>query len=329
MTTPQLVTVAIPVLNEEAAIGECLDRLRVQTWSSLDIVVADGGSTDTTRAVVAAAVARDPRVRLIDNPRRLQSAGLNSVLDISPGDIVARLDARSFVAPDYIERCAQLLVDNELAVVGGRMVPRRGTTLAARGIALANAAPWGAGPARFHSGGRPGATDTVYLGVFRRAWLKRAGGWDEKLVANEDYELNYRIRHLGGTVWLDPSIEVGYQPRSTFRGLSRQYFRYGRSKAIVLRRYPASVKVRQLIPAGLVIAVASSFLPGLIGHGARFLLCVHLGGVAAGALRLAAPGRDRVAAAGAAFTMHLSWASGLWIGILRGRRSTSLPAGRA
>jgi glycosyltransferase involved in cell wall biosynthesis len=312
-----LVTVAIPALDEEGAIGECLDRIRAQTWSRLDIAVADGGSRDRTREIVRDHAARDPRVRLVENPRRLQSAGLNEILATSRSDVVVRLDARSFVDDRYVARCVELLAGTQSAVVGGRMVPRAGEGRVARGIAVANAAPWGAGPAKFHRAGAGGPAETVYLGAFVRSWLDLARGWSEDVGVNEDYELNHRIRALGGQVWLEPDLEVGYQPRTSYRALAKQYFRYGRSKATVARRLPRSIRPRQVAPALLVPVLAAAAAPGLVGRAGRLGLVAYVVGLAGLALRGPGAAGERISAGLAALVMHWSWAAGAWFGSVR------------
>lgn len=310
------VAVLVPVLDEEAAIGECLDRIMGQTHRDLEVVVIDGGSTDRTVEQVEERMARDPRVRLIRNPARIQSAGLTQALGHLDARVVIRLDARSFVEPDYVARCVALLEATGAAEVGGRMVARPAASTVARGIVHANGAWWGAGPAGFHRAGQAGPADTAYLGAFDVDWLRKVGGWATDLPVNEDWELNYRIRRAGGVVWLDPSLEVGYQPRATLGGLARQYFRYGRGKASVVHRHPESLLPRQvapalLVPTGLVALVAD---PPLVRVPARLALLAHVGIVVIGALRLRAPAGERCAAAAAALVMHWSWAAGAWFG---------------
>jgi glycosyltransferase involved in cell wall biosynthesis len=312
-----LVSVLVPVLDEAAAIGECLDRIVAQTWRHLEVIVADGGSSDETRHIVTERAAVDRRIRLIDNPGRLQSAGLNRALAVASGEIIVRLDARSFVDRDYVGRCATQLLEGTHAVVGGRMVPRPGPSPVERAIASANRSSWGAGPARFHRAGEAGPAETVYLGAFRRQWLDLAGGWAEDVGVNEDYELNHRIRSLGGVVWLDPSLEVGYQPRSTYRALARQYFRYGRSKAAVIRRHPRSLRARQIAPALLVPVALSCAMPGSLGRAARIGVLAYAGGIGTLAARSSGSASERATAGLAAAVMHWSWSTGAWFGWVR------------
>ena len=183
--------------------------------------------------------------------------------------------------------------------------------------------PLGAGDARYRLGGTEGPTDTVYLGVFRRDALDAAGGFDPAMARNEDYELNWRLRERGETVWLDPGLAVAYRPRSNLAQLARQYWDYGRWKAVMLRRHPASLRVRQLAAPLLVLGLSASSLPALAGIGGAvaaaalpgaWLLALLLGAAVAG-MRRGEPAALLLPLALAA--MHLSWGAGFLASLVR------------
>jgi glycosyltransferase involved in cell wall biosynthesis len=311
------VSVVVPVLDEAPYLDEMVQRLRDQTMGDFEAIFADGGSRDGTRARLGELARADPRLRWVDNPRRLQSAGLNLAAAEVRAPYLVRLDARSFVEPDYLERVLEVLERTGADVVGGRMVARAGASLVERGIALANQAAWGAGPARFHRGGGAGPAETVYLGAFRTETVARLNGWAEDVGVNEDYELNHRIRRAGGTVWFDPALTVSYQPRRSLGSLARQYFRYGRSKAAVAVRHPSSLRPRQCLPAlGIPGVVAATVAWGPVGPAG--LLALHAAVLAAAASRAGASG-GTVAGMGAlaAMVMHWCWSAGFWYGMVR------------
>lgn len=311
------VSVVLPVLNEAGEIDEALTLIAGQTYGDFEVLVADGGSTDSTREIVERWIKRDSRVQLVHNPRRLQSAGLNSALSIARGDYLVRLDGHSFVEADYVERCVSLLDDTGADVVGGRMEPRTADSIVAKGIGLANRSRWGAGPARFHVGGSSGPAETVYLGAFRAGRVRSLGGWAEDVGVNEDFELNHRVRQAGGVVWLDVNLAVGYRPRGSFGSVARQYFRYGRSKVTVMRRHPSSARLRQVLPALLLpaaLTAASRRLRPLAGA----TVATHVAVVSLGAARSGQDSpRVRIAAAIAALAMHWSWSAGFWWGLAK------------
>jgi hypothetical protein len=171
----------------------------------------------------------------------------------------------------------------------------------------------GVGNAPFHVGGDEGPADTVYLGVFRRTALERVGGYDEAFVRAQDWEMNYRIRTSGGTVWFSPKLSVSYRPRSSLSALAQQYFHYGRWRRQVMRAHPGSVNLRYLAPplallgvgAGLVASTFLSVWALTLPIG--YLLLVITGSVVVGR---GLPVRSRLALPVVLVTMHMSWGAG-------------------
>ena len=149
--------------------------------------------------------------------------------------------------------------------VGGLQVPVA-TTPFEQAVAAATTSWLGTGGASYRVGGDAGPVDTVFLGVFDRAAVEAVGLFDERLVRNQDYELNIRLRKAGGTVWFDPELSVGYRPRGSWRALAKQYFDYGRWKAVVMRMHPDSTRLRQLAPPAAVVGLAVSTVFGLVRY---------------------------------------------------------------
>jgi hypothetical protein len=185
-----------------------------------------------------------------------------------------------------------------------------GTSATGRAVAAAMTSRFGVGDARFHYGGEAGPADTVYLGVFRRSALERVGGFDESLIRNQDYELNWRLRASGGTVFFDPRLVVAYTPRQSFARLAEQYYEYGRWKREVIRRDPRSIKARQLAAPATVVLVTA----GLARGGRALLLpAAYVTGCIA-----ATAGQYRAGLRGGALprlpiafvTMHFCWGFG-------------------
>ncbi len=310
------VSVVLPIYNEAADIEASLERIATQTYADFEVLLADGGSNDGTLDLLADWVEKDNRFRVVDNPRKLQSAGLNTALEACQGEYLVRLDGHSFVEPDYVQRCVELLDATGAAVVGGRMIAQPVDSTVGRGIALANQSSWGAGPARFHAGATSGPAETVYLGAFRTEVVRALGGWAEDVGVNEDYELNHRIGAAGHTVWLEADLGVGYRPRSSFKKLAIQYFRYGRSKAATMKRHPDSIKPRQVVPSFLA-PIGVAVIIGRLRPLSLLSVGSHFAFVAVGAARSDAPLEVRGAGAVAALLMHWCWSAGFWFGLVR------------
>jgi cellulose synthase/poly-beta-1,6-N-acetylglucosamine synthase-like glycosyltransferase len=195
----------------------------------------------------------------------------------------------------------------------------------ARAIAAAAGHPLGAGDAHYRLGGPAGAVDTVPFGAFRRDLLDQVGGFDERLLTNEDYEFNFRIRKGGGTVWLDPAIRSEYVARATLAELARQYWRYGYWKFRMLVRFPRSIRWRQAVPpifvlAALGLAVLAPFW-GLARTGVLVVWGLYAATLLLAAVATAIRQHEAmlIPASVAAFaTMHFAWGGGFLWSILRG-----------
>ena len=304
------VSVIIPARDAEATILEAIDSVLVQEYAGrLEVIVADGSEGPTTAALVRLR----PDVRLVANPGRTAAAGLAAGLRAARGAVVARCDAHTELPRGYLRRAVETLQRTGAANVGGRQRPV-GRTFFERAVGLAMTTRIGAGGARYRLGGPAGPVDTVHLGVFRRTSLDAAGGFDAGLARNEDYELNWRLRARGGTVWFDPALHVVYRPRGSLGRLAAQYYRWGWWKFLVLRRHPASLRGRQLAAPLLVLGLAASLVAALAGRAvlgaalpAAWLLAVAAGSASAG-IRRREPAA--VLAPLALMTMHLSWGAG-------------------
>ncbi len=320
-----IVSIIVPCYNEQATIRLLLESLLRQTVPAgdLEVIIADGLSTDRTRAEVAIFQGAHPEltVRLVDNPRRIIPAALNCALAAAQGKYIVRLDAHSVPAEDYVQRCVESLDETGAENVGGVWEIRpQGNGMIEQAIALAAAHPFGVGDAQYRYASRAGFVDTVPFGAFRREVFDRFGRFDESLLTNEDYEFNARLRQGGGRVWLDPRIRSIYFARPDLAALSRQYWRYGFWKWRMLRRYPKTLRWRQALPPLFVLSLVGWLVLGLLWRPAFLLLGgeILLYGLVlvAGALPVAQKQRDlrlTFLVPIAIATMHLSWGAGfLW-----------------
>ena len=274
-----VVSVIVPCFNEEATISQLLDAINTQTYprDRVEVVIADGMSTDGTRSVIDEFKLTHPdlEIKVVENSLRVIPSGLNRAIEASTGTYIVRMDAHSIPCSDYIQNCIHGLENNLGDNIGGtwKIQPSADTWIA-KSIAFAASHPIGAGDARYRIGGVAQEVDTVPFGAFKKDLINRIGKFDETLLTNEDYEFNVRLRQSGGKIWMDPSISSRYYARSTLRELSKQYWRYGYWKAQMLRRYPQTVRWRQILPPLFVAALLSLGILSLIWDLARWLLAI-------------------------------------------------------
>ena len=253
-----LVTIAMPALNEEHYIEACIKSVQAQDYprDQIEILVADGRSTDATREILARLAAADPRIKMIDNPDRLQAAGLGQIVKQAQGDVIVRMDVHCEYAPDYVRKCVETLEQSGADNVGGAQRSRAKTAFQ-RALCAALASPLGVGGARYRSADAEGYVDTVFLGAFRRKVFETIGLWDPRAITNEDSELNQRILESGGRIYLSRDIVVHYYPRDSFKSLAKQYFKYGRGRARTLLKLGKFTNVRPAIPFAMVAGAAA------------------------------------------------------------------------
>lgn len=326
MTAPDLpfVSVVMPVRNEGRFIARSVHAVLSQTYppERYEVIVADGRSTDDTRARLAGLVAGHPNLRVIDNAGGIVSTGLNAALRVVRGDVVVRVDGHCEIAPDYVERCVAHLQEPGVQVVGGPL-QTLGQTPTAQAIAVAMSSPFGVGNAAFRTGQLDAFVDTVAFPAFPRSLLAQAGPFDEELVRNQDDEYNYRLREMGARIRLAHDVRARYYSRSSFGSLARQYFQYGYWKVRVMQKHPWQMRPRQFAPPLLVatlsaLSLAATWLPPARGWLFAVVFVYVAATVSAALLTARRQGWRYFPSLCLAFpTLHLSYGAGFLYGLLR------------
>jgi glycosyltransferase involved in cell wall biosynthesis len=265
------ISVILPVLNESKYLEEAVKAILDQDFvGEIEIILAVGPSHDGTEVIAHALTEADSRVVVVSNPTGRTAAGLNLAVAATRYSIVVRVDGHSKIPNNYLSLAYEILKETGAVNVGGIMAAQ-GQTVFEKSVARAMRSPLGVGASRFHTGGGAASVDTVYLGAFRKQALLAVGGFDERFTRAQDWELNFRLRSAGGTIYFDPRLVVTYRPRSTVKALAKQYFEYGRWRRVVSRRHEGTINYRYLAPPFTVIGVATSLFLGALISPVLFL----------------------------------------------------------
>lgn len=274
------VTVVIPTLNEEKFISRCLDSVVNQTFpfDEMDVIVVDGGSEDKTHDIVNSYHEKYGNIRLLKNPKRIQSVAFNIGVANSTAPYIIRLDAHAFYKPYYIEGCIKCLIENEQrGNVGGQWdIQPQNDSLWAQANAILNFSKFGIGGATYRVGAKAGNVDTVPFGAFPRRVIEEIGGMREDLPRGEDNEFNSRIKKAGYSIYFDPQIECIYYARPTFKASCKQMYANGESIGHLFFVDKASIGLRHLVP---LFFVAGIILGGVASILYKPLLYVYLAGL--------------------------------------------------
>lgn len=290
------VTVILPCRNEAATIEACIRSILAQEplTGELELIVADGQSTDGTRAILDQIACTDGRVRVIENVGAIVSTGLNSAIAQARGRIIIRMDAHSVYAPDYVRQCHAVLQETKADNVGGPALTRSHGYVQ-QVIAAAYHSPFAVGGARFHDPNYEGYVDTVPYGCWPREVFTRIGAFDEELVRNQDDEFNLRLTRSGGKIWQSRRIKSWYHTRTSLLDLFRQYQQYGYWKVRVIQKHRLPASFRHIVPAAFLLTLIGLpilslwWVPAIWG----FLGAVALYGAANMGASLVTAGRTR------------------------------------
>lgn len=244
------VSVIMPVRNEAAYLERSLKSVLDQDYPKdcIEVIVADGLSTDNTKEIISEIACGENHVILIDNPKIYVAGGLNLILQQARGDIIIRVDGHCEIASDYVRNCVQHLLTKDIVGVGGPM-ETVGETPLAQAIAVGMSSRFGVGDSAFRTiKNKEKFVETVPFPAYWRRDIDKAGFYDEELIRNQDDEYNYRLLDSGGKLLLAPDVRSKYYSRSNLRSLWRQYFQYGLYKVRVMQKHPRQMRIRQFVP---------------------------------------------------------------------------------
>lgn len=320
-----LVSIVIPCLNEERYIVALLDSLAAQDYGAdgIEVIVADGGSTDRTRELVAEYPSPFRRLELVDNPKVITVGGLNAGMEASTGDCWVIIGAHSVVRPDFVKESVEALRRTGAACVGGPIeTVGEGTT--GKAIAAAMSSPFGVGNAKFRYADTEGEVDTVPFGCYHRKVWEVVGRFDESVDGADEDSYNARLIEEGGRIVLVPTIRSTYYPRRTLKALAKQYWEYGAAKGTLYSR-GRPLQPRHFAPSAMVVGGPALFVLGRLSKAARWTLralgaAYVVGGMVTAAQASKKQGANPFLTFAAMTTMHVTYGAGFIAGAWQERQ---------
>ena len=309
-TSPDL-SVILPVLNEANHLAAAVHAILSQDYhGKFEVILAVGPSKDTTLEIANELAKSDSRVVVALNPTGRTAAGLNIALSKSNSPIIVRVDGHAEIPSNYLSIAVELLKKTGAVNVGGLM-GAVGKTRFEKSVARAMRSPLGVGAAKFHTGGGSGEVDTVYLGCFLREALNEIGGFDERFIRAQDWELNFRLRERGGKIHFDPRLEVTYRPRANLAALAKQYFEYGRWRRVVSRKHAGTINYRYLAPPLALIGTLLSLIMGSVVSPLLYVPAgIYVGFTLVAGIVLGKGLLEKIMMPAVLFTMQMAWGAG-------------------
>jgi len=253
-------SIVVPVRNEGPYLQACLQSLLQQTYplNAYEVIVVDGRSSDDSRNIVAEIQKQHSNVRLLDNPAAIAAAAMNRGIGNAGGKVIIRADAHSIYPPNYVADCLRHLKETGASNVGGPwLTVPADNSFGARMVAAVLSSPFGVGNSKFRTTCGAGFVETVPFGAFRKELFDQVGLYNEKLVCNEDNDLNARIRRGGGKIYQAPELRTTYHAVAGFGQLLRKTFKTSQWHIFSLRESRFCINVRHLVPAALVLVMSA------------------------------------------------------------------------
>jgi len=319
------ISIIIPCFNEEKHIAHCLDSILLSDYdrSNIEILVVDGMSSDKTREIVASYSKKYTYIKLLSNPDKIVPKAMNLAIKEAKGAYIIRLDAHASYPTNYfsklIEWHQKLDADNVGCVIVTEVKNMNKKSASIKEILSHK---FGVGNSDFRTGIKEvKEVDTVPFGCYKKEVFEQYGYYDERLIRNQDIELNKRIINGGGKIYLIPDVKCTYYARENFSDLAKNNFANG--KWNILTAYYTktlnSLSLRHFIPLlfllSLLVPLFLSIFTAKFAYVALVSLSSYLALVIIMSFKLRGEETTIFYLIGSFLTLHLSYGLGSLVGI--------------
>lgn len=264
-----LISIGVVALNEEKYLPLLLNDLKKQTYNhqQIQILLVDGGSKDCTKEIMEEFQSNHDfyEVLVLDNPKRIQSAGWNIVFQHFTGDAIIRIDAHSSIPSNFIENNVNCLNRGEMVCGGIRPNLIDQNNNWKKTLLAAESSMFGSSIASYRREAKQEYVKSLFHACYRKEVIQKVGYFNEQLGRTEDNEYHYRVRQAGYQICMDPSI-ISYQyARPTLKGMLKQKYGNGYWIGLTLGVCPGCISIYHFVPFCFVLGILFTSLLSLFG----------------------------------------------------------------
>lgn len=318
-----IVSVIVPLRNEEKYIDKCIQSIFNQDYAlkNIEVIFVDGLSQDKTQEIILSYNKIYPQIiKLLKNENKTVPHAMNIGIKNSIGKYIMRLDAHSEYPNDYISKCISTIEKYDVDNVGG-LVITKGSGFIGDIFSKVLSSKFGVGNSGFRTNSSSGYVDTVPFGTFRREVFEKYGFYDERLIRNQDYELNYRIRKNGGSIYLNSDIKLTYYCRNTIHEIIKQSYNNGKWNVFTYKMCPGSMSLRHFVPlifvSSIIILSMLCFFNRIFEYILTFEMLVYFSLNAIFSLKLASDVKQMTVLIILHVIFHITYGIGSLIGLFK------------
>lgn len=246
--------------NEEKILPSLLEDFKKQTYphNFIEIILVDGNSTDSTLRIMNEFKNENSEfesVKVENNPKRIQAAGWNKVIETATGDVVIRIDAHSSITEDFVEKNVRNIKAGEDVCGGKRQCIIEDADNWRRMLLKVENSLFGSSVNKCRHSDEKTYVKTVFHACYKKEVIDKVGKFNEKLLRTEDNEYHYRVGEAGYKIRYDPEILSYQYARSSLKKMIKQKFGNGYWIGLTLGICPGCISLFHLVPLAFVFGI--------------------------------------------------------------------------
>ena len=260
-----LVSVIIGLLNEEKYLPKLIEDFKRQTYphKNIELIFIDGMSTDKSWEILndfENKVNDFYDIKLLKNPKRILSAGMNIGIQNSTGNLLLKVDCHSHLTDDFIKNNIKIINEGEYVCGGPRPNIIENSNNFKNTLLLVEENLFGSGIASYRKKSDKKYVNSVFQGMYRKEVFEKCGLLNESVGRVEDNELHYRIRNNGYKIRYSNDILSYQYTRPTLRGMVKQKYSNGYWIGKVSHIYSKAFSIFHFVPVVFVSSIIFSLL---------------------------------------------------------------------
>lgn len=263
------ISIIVPMRNEENYIAQCIDSILTSDYSNdnMEIIVINGMSEDKSKNIVETYTSKYHNIISYDNPNIYTPFAFNLGIEHATGEYIFIVSAHCKYDKNYFSVLVKYADELGADAVGA--ISKTGvlhSTTKSNAIKKVLSHKFGVGNSYFRVGTEKVIEVDAISGCYHKNVFSKYGFYNEKLIRNQDIELNKRIKNGGGKLYLIPYTSYIYYVRENFTALAKNNYSNGFWNMLTTyyTKTLSSLSLRHFVPLVFVLSLVVPMLLAFI-----------------------------------------------------------------